>query len=156
MRRFMLLLPMLFLLACGDDDPDALRGVFDLTELDGQPLPGPVTIDGVDYRVTAAAVQLHTGNLFSWSMLIEPVAGGAGSAVTLSDFFRRVRADSLAFPGGAEEGAEFFGSVDGGTLTIVTIPSDLGTTSFAEQVGGEHTWTFEVRGNPPLRRSSRP
>jgi hypothetical protein len=147
-RRLLLALPLLFCLACGDD-PDELRGLFDLTHVDGQALPRPVTIDGIEYSVESGVVDLHNGDIMSWSMAINPTGGGSPSVVFLSDFFRRVRSDSLAFPGGQEAAAEFFGATtgeaSGSTLRVTTVPLTGSSSSFADQVGGAHTWTFVKR-----------
>jgi hypothetical protein len=104
-----------------------------------------VSIGGVDYTVASGVVDLHDGDLMSWSMAIDPDGGGPTSVVFLSDFFRRLRRDSLEFPGGQPTGAEFFGGVGGTTLTIRTIPLTGTSTNFANQVGGAHTWTFAKR-----------
>ena len=145
MRQLLRALPVLLLLACGDDGPDHLRGLFDLTHIDGQAIPAEVTIDGVDYDVTTGIVDLHNGDLMNWSMAIAPVGGGSASAVVVSDLFLRVGNDSLAFPGDEEAGFEFFGRVSGQTLNFTTIPLTGSSTSFADQVGGAHTWTFRKR-----------
>ena len=147
MRTLLRPLPFLLLAGCwiGDESvPTPIRGIFDLTHLDGQALPRPITIGGEAFVVTAAVVELGSLNNVVWTLMLEFPEGSEASPVELITTFRRVTANNFVFPPDTVE-PEFFATREGASLTIASRPVPPFEDSMAMELGGSHNWQFQMR-----------
>ena len=142
MRR-MLALALVSAIGCSDGvEPVTivpLDGSYQLTAIDGNPLPFSVTIDGEATPVTAGYLEFTPPSLVAVNLNLGPSGGSGARSIAVTGFYRRVTADSVVFPAIAPP--ELFMRRTGTTLIVTTQPAG-NVIGAAEALGGSHRFTF--------------
>jgi hypothetical protein len=139
-----LILGLALAIGCSDGrDPiraAPLEGTYELTAIDGNPLPQNVVIDGQTRSVLSGSLEFGVANVISVGLTHQSTTGLDARNVAVSGQYRRVTADSVVFPVIAQP--ELFVRRTASTVTVVTQPAG-GMPGPASFLGGAHRLTFE-------------
>ena len=118
-----------------------LVGTYQLTAVDGNPLPYSITIDNEPVTIARGTLELTAARTLALSLMLGTPGSPTSQSIALAGIYRRVTADSVVFP--VMPAPEFFIKRSGGTVVLVS-QSSGGAIGPARLIGGSHRFTFIV------------